>query len=97
MQFDIPAGDTFIGGSTWQSLMKGASTLETDYFNGEIIMLGRLHGVATPTNEFLQRYAARLLRGEVLAGSVTAEQLDAEWDRSRPLATTVSGTGGSRL
>lgn len=83
MQFDIPAGDTFIGGSTWQSLVKGASTLETDYFNGEVIMLGRLHGVATPTNEFLQRYAARLLRGEVLAGSVTPDQLDAEWDRSR--------------
>jgi 2-dehydropantoate 2-reductase len=80
MQFDIPSGDTFIGGSTWQSLMKGAPTLETDYFNGEIIMLGRLHGVATPTNEFLQQYAARLLRGEVHAGSVTTDQLDAEWE-----------------
>ncbi len=79
MQFDIPAGDTFIGGSTWQSLMKGAPTLETDYFNGEIIMLGRLFGVPTPTNEFLQQYAVRLLRGEVPAGSVTTEQLDAEW------------------
>ncbi len=83
MQFDIPAGDTFIGGSTWQSLVKGASTLETDYFNGEILMLGRLHGVRTPTNEFLQRYAACLLRGEVQAGSVTPAQLDAEWERSR--------------
>ena len=80
MQFDIPAGDTFIGGSTWQSLMKGAPTLETDYFNGEIIMIGRLHGVPTPTNEFLQQYAARLLRGEVRAGSVTTDQLDAEWE-----------------
>ncbi len=80
MRFDIPAGDTFIGGSTWQSLMKGAPTLETDYFNGEIIMLGRLHGVPTPTNEFLQQFAARLLRGEVQAGSVTTDQLDAEWE-----------------
>jgi 2-dehydropantoate 2-reductase len=79
MQFDIPAGDTFIGGSTWQSLMKGASSLETDYFNGEIIMLGRVHGVATPANEFLQRYAARMLREEIPAGSVTPDQLDAEW------------------
>ncbi len=79
MQFDIPEGDTFIGGSTWQGLMKGAPTLETDYFNGEIIMLGRLHGVATPTNEFLQHYAARLLCGDVQAGSVTTDQLDAEW------------------
>ncbi len=80
MQFDIPAGDTFIGGSTWQSLMKGAPTVETDYFNGEIIMLGRMHGVPTPTNEFLQQYSARLLRGEVQAGSVTPDRLDTEWE-----------------
>ena len=79
MQFDIPAGDTFIGGSTWQSLMKGAPTLETDYFNGEIVMLGRLHDVPTPTNEFLQHHASRLLRGDVQPGSVTTDQLDAEW------------------
>jgi 2-dehydropantoate 2-reductase len=81
MQFDIPAGDTFIGGSTWQSLVKGASTLETDFFNGEVLMIGRLHGVDTPTNEFLQRYAARLLRGEIPPGSVTTEQLDDEWEK----------------
>ena len=82
MQFDIPAGDTFIGGSTWQSLMKGATTLETDYFNGEILMLGRLHGVPTPTNEFLQHYAARLLRGEIPPVRSSADQLDAEWQQS---------------
>ena len=81
MQFDIPAGDTFLGGSTWQSLMKGAPTLETDYFNGEILMLGRLHGVPTPTNEFLQDYAARLLRGEIPPGSVSKDELDAEWQK----------------
>lgn len=79
MRFDIPEGDTFIGGSTWQSLVKGASTLETDFFNGEILMLGRLHDVPTPTNEFLQHYAARLLRGEMPPGSVSADQLDADW------------------
>ena len=79
MQFDFPERDTFIGGSTWQSLMKGATTLETDYFNGEILMLGRLHGVETSTNEFLQHYAARMLRGEIQAGSVTTDQLDDEW------------------
>jgi 2-dehydropantoate 2-reductase len=82
MQFDIPAGDTFIGGSTWQSLKKGATTLETDYFNGEILMLGRLHAVPTPTNEFLQQYAARMLRGEIEVGSVTTDKLDAEWQQS---------------
>jgi 2-dehydropantoate 2-reductase len=84
MQFDIPEGDTFVGGSTWQSLMKGAPTLETDYFNGEILMLARLHGVASPTNEFLQRYATRLLRGEIAPGSVGTDELDAEWENWRP-------------
>ncbi len=33
------------GGSTWQSLARG-STVEVDYLNGEIVLLGRLHGVA---------------------------------------------------
>ena len=82
MQFDIPVGDTFIGGSTWQSLVKGASTLETDFFNGEILMLGRLHAEPVPTNEFLQLYASRMLRGEIAAGSVTTDQLDAEWQQA---------------
>jgi len=83
MQFDFPEGDTFIGGSTWQSLVKGATSIETDFFNGEVILLGRLHGVATPTNEFLQRYAARMLRGDVRAGSMKPEDLDAEWEASQ--------------
>lgn len=83
MQFDIPAGDTFVGGSTWQSLMKGASTSETDYFNGEILLLGRLHGVAAPANEFLQHCVARLLRRDLQPGSLTTEQLDAEWEAWR--------------
>jgi 2-dehydropantoate 2-reductase len=82
MRFHFPEGDNFLGGSTWQSLVKGATSIETDYFNGEVIMLGRLHGVPTPTNEFLQRYAARLLGREVRAGSVTPEELDAEWEAS---------------
>lgn len=80
MQFDIPEGDTFLGGSTWQSLAKGASTVETDFFNGEIVMLGRLHGVRAPTNEFLQHYAVRMLREQRRPGSVTADQLDTEWE-----------------
>ena len=60
-------------------------------------MLGRLHGVETPTNEFLQRYAARLLRGEIQPGSVPAEKLDAEWEewlQSRVIGL-ISGTDGS--
>ena len=40
--------------STWQSLQRGR-TLETDYLNGEIVLLGRLHGVPTPVNADIQR------------------------------------------
>jgi 2-dehydropantoate 2-reductase len=84
LQFDLPEGDTFLGGSTWQSLMKGATTLETDYFNGEIILLGRQHGVATPTNEFLQRYMLRMLTGGRRPGEITVEQFDTEWEAAVP-------------
>lgn len=83
MQFDVPAGDTFLGGSTWQSLMKGAGSVETDYFNGEILLLARLHGLHAPANEFLQQFTMRLLRGEVPPGSMSTEQLDTEWEEWR--------------
>jgi hypothetical protein len=42
-----------------------------------------LHGIDTPANEFLQRYSARMLRGEIRAGSVTTDKLDDEWQRWR--------------
>jgi 2-dehydropantoate 2-reductase len=84
MKFDIPDGDTFVGGSTWQSLIKGASSIETDYFTGEILLLARLHGVAVPANEHLHQLAARMLSREIAPGSFTVEQLDAEWDAERP-------------
>src|SRR5690606_10744318 len=45
------------GGSTYQSLERG-TPVETDYLTGEIVLLGRLHGVATPVNELLQRLLA---------------------------------------
>lgn len=38
------------GGSTWQSLVRGAS-IETEWLNGEIVRLGAEHGVPTPVNE----------------------------------------------
>lgn len=47
-----------VGGSTMQSLLRGAGAIETDYLNGEIVVLGRMHGVPTPVNEVLQRHAA---------------------------------------
>ncbi|HEY7293507.1 MAG TPA: 2-dehydropantoate 2-reductase N-terminal domain-containing protein [Dehalococcoidia bacterium] len=48
------------GSSTWQSLSKGSRRLEVDYLNGEIVLLGRLHGVPTPYNAAVRRLAQQL-------------------------------------
>jgi 2-dehydropantoate 2-reductase len=50
------------GGSSFQSLHRGTGAIETDYLNGEIVLLGRLHGIATPVNELLQRVANQMAR-----------------------------------
>lgn len=55
-------GEQRHGGSSWQSLERGAGTIETDYLTGEIVLLGRLHGVPTPANAALQRLAAEMAR-----------------------------------
>lgn len=46
------------GSSTWQSLARGTGSSEGDYLNGEIVLLGRLHGVPTPLNEAVQQRLA---------------------------------------
>jgi 2-dehydropantoate 2-reductase len=79
LKFDLPEGETFLGGSTWQALSKGAASLETDYFNGEIALLGRLHGVPTPHNNFLQRLAHQLLTENIAPGSMTDDELTTRW------------------
>ncbi|UYM06804.1 ketopantoate reductase family protein [Solicola gregarius] len=45
------------GGSSWQSVQRQTGDIETDYLNGEIVQLGRVHDVPTPANELLQRLA----------------------------------------
>jgi 2-dehydropantoate 2-reductase len=67
------AGKARPGGSTWQSLARGAGSVETDYLNGEVVLLGRRHGVATPVNELLQRLANELARGRRPPGSVSEQ------------------------
>jgi 2-dehydropantoate 2-reductase len=63
------------GGSSWQSVHRGTGSIEADFLNGEIALLGRLHGVATPLNDLLQREANALVRERRPAGSVTASEL----------------------
>ncbi|MEX2225790.1 MAG: 2-dehydropantoate 2-reductase N-terminal domain-containing protein [Dehalococcoidia bacterium] len=75
MKFGAIDGARRDGGSSWQSLMRGSPTIETDYLNGEIVMLGRLHGVPTPCNETLQRVANRMVRERRAAASLPVEEL----------------------
>jgi 2-dehydropantoate 2-reductase len=65
------------GGSTWQSLIRGSGSIETDYLNGEVVLLGRLHGVPTPVNELVCELAREALRegakpGDISPGEVLA-------------------------
>jgi 2-dehydropantoate 2-reductase len=66
------------GGSTLQSLARGTGSVETDYLNGEIVLLGRQHGIPTPVNTLLQRTANRMARERTAPGSLTADDLLAQ-------------------
>jgi 2-dehydropantoate 2-reductase len=58
------------GGSSWQSLSRRTGTIEADFLNGEIALLGRIHGVPTPVNETLQRLANEAARARRPPGSI---------------------------
>lgn len=66
-------GQPRAGSSTRQSLARGAATIETDYLNGEIGLLGRLHGLATPVNDALCDLSARHVREHREPGTLPAE------------------------
>jgi 2-dehydropantoate 2-reductase len=52
------------GTSAWQSLARGRG-IEADYLNGEIVLLGTLHGIPTPYNRAVQDLAnAAAQRGD---------------------------------
>ncbi|MFF5051918.1 ketopantoate reductase family protein [Micromonospora sp. NPDC000663] len=70
------AGEARSGGSTWQSLARGAGSTEVDHLNGEIVLLGRLHGVPTPANAAVQRAVRRAVRERVGAGAFPLTELE---------------------
>jgi 2-dehydropantoate 2-reductase len=67
------------GSSTWQSLARGTRSrparVETDYLNGEIVLVGRLHGVPTPLNAALCRLAAEQARAGARPGELTVDDI----------------------
>jgi 2-dehydropantoate 2-reductase len=83
MEFQAVAGNPRAGGSTWQSLARGAGSVEADYLNGEIAMLGRIHGVPTPLNDLLQRLIAEYAREGRPPGGISSPDLRALLDAGR--------------
>lgn len=73
---DRVGGDR-VGGSSWQSLRRGTGNVEADWLNGEIVLLGRMHGVPTPVNERLQAVANRMAHDGVGPGTIRAAELAA--------------------
>jgi 2-dehydropantoate 2-reductase len=69
------AGHPRTGGSTWQSLVRGLSSIEVDFLNGEIVLLGKLHGIPTPYNRLLQKVANQMARTGKRPGSISVEEL----------------------
>jgi len=57
MRFYDVGGEPRGGGSSWQSLRRGTGSIEADFLNGEVVLLGRLHGIPTPVNALLQELA----------------------------------------
>ena len=71
------AGVARIGGSSTQSLARGTGSIETDWLNGEIVLLGRLHGVPVPANAWFLGLSARLVREGRKPGAVSAAEVEA--------------------
>jgi len=65
------------GNSTWQSLARGLTSIETDYLNGEIVLLGALHGVPTPCNAAVRRLAQQMAASGARPGSCSINKLAA--------------------
>ncbi len=62
------------GGSTWQSIATGRS-IETDFLNGEIVLIGRENATPTPVNALMQLTMHQLVRSGQGVGSVDAAAL----------------------
>ncbi len=66
------------GGSSWQSLTRGAGSIESEFLNGEVAQLGRRLGIPAPCNEVLWRRAEEMARAGAAPGRFTIDQLTRE-------------------
>jgi 2-dehydropantoate 2-reductase len=71
-----------VGSSSWQSVQRGTGDVEADHLNGEVVLLGRLHGVPTPANELARRTVNDLVRRGAAPQTVSAAGLLETLDQS---------------
>lgn len=64
-----------MGGSSWQSLARGTGTIETDYLNGEIVLLAHACGATAPINSRVAALARQAAAQGRSPGSLTPEEL----------------------
>jgi 2-dehydropantoate 2-reductase len=71
----VPGQPDEIGGSSWQSLARGTRGIETDYLNGEIALIARLHGLPAPINAKLAALGRTAAASGQRPGDVSADEL----------------------
>lgn len=71
----VPGEPAQLGGSSWQSLMRGTGSIETDYLNGEIALTARRIGRPAPVNAGLAALARRAARDGLRPHSIDADDL----------------------
>ena len=72
---EVPGQLEPLGGSSWQSLARGTGDIETDYLNGEIVLIARRNGMKAPINAGIARLARRAAAEGQAPGEITAEAL----------------------
>jgi 2-dehydropantoate 2-reductase len=79
------------GGSTWQSLSRGADGTEVDHLTGEIVLQGRMHGIPTPVNTLLLEAVHDLVRRGAEPRSLDAAALLARLNHTDPPEQSRAG------
>lgn len=77
---EVP-GTRRTGSSSAQSLVRKAGSIETNYLNGEIVLLGRLNLVNVPVNSYLCDLGRRLVAEGIEPGSLSMEELQKDFER----------------
>ncbi|MBB2989737.1 2-dehydropantoate 2-reductase [Mycolicibacterium iranicum] len=71
----VPGTDEVIPNSTWQSLARSTGSVETDFLNGEIVLIAHRCGAAAPLNTALARLAREAAKNGRGPGEFTETEL----------------------